>query len=85
MVNAVTPSTNDANRTNGWAHVDEVSVARGEVTLRFISTRAFASCFEYRTDGDTSQVLAEHGGANYNPAVTDGLTRTSASTTARSS
>ena len=25
-VNAVTPSTNDINRTNGWAHVDVVLV-----------------------------------------------------------
>ena len=72
-VNAVTPSTNDINRTNGWAHVDQVSAVRGETTLRFISTRAFFSCFEYRTDGDTSQVKTENGGANYNPAVTDGL------------
>lgn len=72
-VDAVTPSTNDTNRTKGWAHVDQVSVGIGTTTLRFISTRAFYSCFEYRTDGDTSQVLAQNGGNNYNPAVTDGL------------
>lgn len=68
-VNAVTPSTNDINRTIGWAHVDQVDVGIGTTTLRLISTRAFASCFEYRTDGDTSQA----SGTNFNPAVTDGL------------
>lgn len=72
-VNEVTPSTNDINRANGWAHVDQVSVGVGTTDLQFISTRAFFSCFEYRTDGDTSQVLSENGGDNYNPAVTDGL------------
>lgn len=69
-VNAVTPSTNDINRTNGWAHVDQLSQGIGTTTLRFISTRAFASCFEYRTDGDTSEQTSPN---NYNPAVTDGL------------
>jgi len=71
-VNSVTPSTNDINRTNGWAHVD-ATVGVGSADLTFISTRSFYSCFEVRTDGDTSQVLAENGGANYNPLVTDGL------------
>lgn len=68
-VNAVTPSTNDINRTNGWAHVNQTGVSVGEVTLEFIQPRAFAACFEYRTDGDTSQA----SGNNYNPLVTDGL------------
>jgi len=68
-VNAVTPSTNDINRTNGWAHVDEVSVGVGEVTLKFEQPRGFMACFEYRTDGDTSQAT----GANYNSGITDGL------------
>jgi hypothetical protein len=72
-VNAVTPSTNDINRTLGWAHVDQVSQEPGATTLAFISTRPFYSCFEVRTDGDTSQVLTDNGGANYNPLVTDGL------------
>lgn len=71
-VNAVTPSTNDINRTNGWAHVD-VTVAKGSAMLTFASTRAFYSCFEYRTDGDTSQIVTTNGGVNYNPLVTDGL------------
>lgn len=69
-VNAVTPSTNDANRTNGWAHVDQVSQGIGTTDLQFISTRGFYSCFEYRTDGDTSQKTSN---TNYNPAVNDGL------------
>ena len=66
-------STNDANRSLGWAHVNEVGVDIGEVTLEFISTRSFWSCFEYRTDGDTSQVISENGGVNYNTDITDGL------------
>ena len=72
-VNAVTPSTNEINRTNGWAHVDQLAQGIGTTELQFISTRAFYSCFEYRTDGDTSQVLSENGGNNYNTLVTDGL------------
>jgi hypothetical protein len=72
-VNAVTPSTNDLNRTNGWAHVDQLSRGIGTTDLQFISTRAFFSCFEYRTDGDTNEILAENGGNNYNTLVTDGL------------
>jgi hypothetical protein len=69
-VNSVTPSTNDINRDNGWAHVDQVDVGIGSTTLEFISTRKFLSCFEYRTDGDTSQMTSA---TNHNPAITDGL------------
>ena len=72
-VNAVTPSTNDINRTNGWAHVDQLSQGPGTTNLQFISSRSFYSCFEYRTDGDTNQILSENGGVNPNPSVTDGL------------
>jgi hypothetical protein len=71
-VNSVTPSTNDANRSNGWAYVDVVA-GPGTATMTFHSTRSFYSCFEYRTDGDTSQRLTEHGGNNYNTQITDGL------------
>lgn len=66
-------STNDANRSLGWAHVNLVGNDIGEVTLEFVSTRAFYSCFEYRTDGDTSQVIGENGGVNYNTDIVDGL------------
>lgn len=69
-VDAVTPSTNDANRELGWAHVNEVSQAPGQATFDLVSTRPFASCFEYRTDGDTSQAT---GPNNYNGDVHDGL------------
>lgn len=69
-VNSVTPSTNDINRTNGWAHVDQLTKEVGTTSLQFISTRGFYSCFEYRTDGDTSQKISD---INYNSAVTDGL------------
>ena len=75
VINAVTPSTNDINRTNSWAHVDQASVDVGEVTLNFIQPRSFLACFEYRTDGNTDQRLMSGGvyRNNYNPAVTDGL------------
>jgi hypothetical protein len=72
-VNPVTPSTNDINRTNGWAHVDQTGVGIGFLDVSFISTRAFWSCFEYRSDGDTTQVIAENGGLNYNTDILDGL------------
>lgn len=71
-INSVTPSTNAINQANGWAYVS-VTAGPGTATLTFHSTRAFYSCFEYRTDGDTSQVLSEHSGVNYNTLVTDGL------------
>jgi hypothetical protein len=69
----ITPSTNDINRTNGWAHVDQLSQGVGTTDLQFISTRVFWSCFEYRTDGDISKVINENGGANYNSNIRDGL------------
>jgi len=68
--NACTPSTNDINRTNGWAHIDVVSTDVGEITLNFIQPRNFYACFEYRTDGDTSQMTDPN---NYNPCISDGL------------
>jgi hypothetical protein len=70
------PSTNDQNRTNGWAHVNEVDEGVGFTTLQFVSTRGFASCFEYRSDGDTTERLVDAAGlarANFNPAIDDGL------------
>jgi len=70
VVSAVFPSTNDTNRSLGWAHVDQVSVDDGAMTLSLVNPRAFASCFEIRSDGDTSQAL---GVGNFNRAVTDGL------------
>lgn len=71
--NAVTPSTNAINEANGWAHFEVVTTGIGQVTVDFISTRAFVSCFEYRGDRDTSEQLAENGGENFNSLVTDGL------------
>ena len=55
VVNSVFPSTNDANRSLGWAHVNQVSVGDGAMTLEVVNPRGFASCFEFRSDGDTSQ------------------------------
>jgi hypothetical protein len=75
-VNPVTPSTNDINRTYGWSHVDQLSQGPGTVTLEFFQPRSgsiehpFYACFEYRTDGDTTQKLSD---TNYNSGVTDGL------------
>lgn len=63
------PSTNEENKTNGWAYV-EVESEDGEAELTLNSTRGFFSCFEYRTDGDTEQ---KDGDTNPNPAVQDGL------------
>lgn len=65
-----TPSTNDDNRTNGWAHVNQISQGIGTTDLEFVSTRNFYSCFEYRSDGDVSQQISA---TNFNPAITDGL------------
>lgn len=67
-VNAVTPSTNDINRTNGWAHVDQLSQGVGTTDLQFISTRNFYSCFEYRVDNEPNTVP----GPNPNPLISDG-------------
>ncbi len=66
--NAVTPSTNDINRENNWAHVNQLSIDIGTTDLEFVSTRSFLSCFEYRTDGDTSQALET---ANPNTSIDD--------------
>jgi len=68
-----TPSTNAQNAINGWANVVQVVKGEGTTDLKFISTRHFASCFEYRTDGDVSQIKTENGGNNYNTLITDGL------------
>ena len=70
VVNSVFPSTNDANRALGSAHVDQVSVGDGAMTLSFVNPRGFASCFEIRSDGDTSQRIVP---THFNRAVTDGL------------
>lgn len=67
--NAVTPSTNDINRDLGWAHFNVLQVRRGEVDVQFVSTREFASCFEYRSD-DEAPTLE---GPNFNTDIHDGL------------
>jgi hypothetical protein len=69
-VNSVTPSTNDENREKGWAHVNVLDVGIGEITLEFVQPRSFFACFEYRTDGDTSQKISDN---NFNSLITDGL------------
>lgn len=70
-VDAVTPSTNEENKVKGWAHVDvSYDVNIGEVKLTFVQPRNFYACFEYRTDGNTSQMIDTE---NYNTDITDGL------------
>ena len=69
-VNTVTPSTNDINITNNWAHYDVLNTGFGEVTVEFVQPRNFYACFEWRIDGDTSPA---DGTTNYNTDITDGL------------
>lgn len=69
-VSPVFPSTNAQNITNGWANVTQDSATNGSVTLKFSSTRSFASCFEYRADGNTAQKTSP---TNFNTEITDGL------------
>lgn len=69
----VFPSTNAANQVAGSGYVVPTTVTTDDITFDFINTNSFASCFEYRTDGDTSQISSSNGGVNYNPAVLDGL------------
>ena len=68
--NEATPSTNEVNKQNGWAYVewnsDDAGV--GEAPLKFVSTRSFISCFEYRIDGEPPTQTP-----NYNGEITDGL------------
>jgi len=67
------PSTNELNK-NGQntyrpgvigPHVNLVSTGVGEVTLEFVNPESYMACFEYMTDGDTSQST----GPNYHPDV----------------
>jgi len=71
------PSTNEDNK-NGTnplrpgtigPHVNLVEAGVGYVTLEFNMPEAYWACFEYRTDGDTSQST----GDNFNTEITDGL------------
>ena len=67
---SVFPSTNSQNILNNWANVQQEGATTSSVTLKFTSARPFASCFEYRTDGNTGQVS---GSPNYNTGIMDGL------------
>jgi predicted ribosomally synthesized peptide with SipW-like signal peptide len=73
FTDAVFPSTNSIDKSKGWAYVD-ATAGSGTLTLTFHQTRAFATCFEYRTDGNVpNQILTANGGVNYNPSIHDGL------------
>lgn len=63
----VTPSTNETNLANGWAHF-VADADPGATTVTFVQPRGFVACFEVRVDGEEPQ-----SETNYNPAVTDGL------------
>jgi hypothetical protein len=68
-VDEVTPSSNDENRTKGWAHFNVVDARVGAVEIEFVSTRNFPSCFEYRSDGEDTTDPRE----NFNTDIDDGL------------
>lgn len=67
---AAQASTNTQNQANGWAHFVVDDSQPGQVELRFISTRQFISCFEYRVDDQ-----APTGELNPNTEITDGRWR----------
>jgi len=67
------PSTNQANKTAGHGYVEQTAANDNSVTLAFHNPDPYYMCFEYRTDGDASQKLAENSGNNYNTGVIDGL------------
>lgn len=69
VVDEVTPSTNEQNRAEGWAHFNVLETRVGEVDIEFVSTRSFLSCFEYRSDGEGPDYSID----NYNPDIEDGL------------
>jgi len=69
VVNAVTPSTNDDNRMEGWAHFNVDDTRVGEVDIVLISTRNLTSCFEYRSDGEDTTDPRD----NFNTDIEDGL------------
>ena len=69
LADEVTPSDNDTNRENGWAHFNVEDVRIGEVDIEFVSTRDFFSCFEYRIDDEDPL----EGQENFNEDIDDGL------------
>jgi hypothetical protein len=65
------PSTNAVNIANGWANVTWNAEDAGveEAPLRFVTSRAFSSCFEYRIDD--AEPFYDAG--NFNGHIDDGL------------
>ena len=64
------PSTNEQNREQGGPHVNFDDAGIGEVTLEFVMPHDYLACFEYRTDGDTSQAIDDE---HFNPWLDDDL------------
>lgn len=46
------PSTNDANRANGWPHVNLVAADFDSITLEFVNDTNSLAFFEVRIDGE---------------------------------
>jgi hypothetical protein len=63
-------STNESNQANHGPYVSVVKITGHGVTLQLVNPNPYYACFEFRTDGDTSQAT---GSPNFNPAITDGL------------
>ncbi len=69
------PSTNELNKNNenplrygqDAPHVNLVEADIGQVTLEFIMPYTYLACFEYRSDGESSQ----YGDIYPHPVVTD--------------
>jgi hypothetical protein len=61
------PSTNDFNRAHHGPYVDAKSAAN-KVDITFVNPNPYYACFEYRTNGDTSQAT---GRPNFNPEIPD--------------
>ena len=58
------PAPTTSTAPTGWAHVDVTAADGLRRRSMFTSTRPFASCFEYRTDGGAGRPLATNGRQN---------------------
>jgi hypothetical protein len=71
------PSTNEWNRDGEnpirsgiGPHVNLISADFDKITLEFVMPYSYWACFEYRSDGDTSQAIDDN---HYNPNLDDNL------------
>lgn len=71
-----TPSTNDNNIAEGWAHFNVTATLYNRITVNLVQPNDYFACFEFRSDGDTSQAYdstGPNGGDNWNTEILDGL------------